>query len=358
MKNRLSFWSICLILVLSNWLQVGCHTGSNEAAPQGTCRIQEYVSTSGSTGATTVNKTNYVYDSQGNLSKTVTTLDKRSTGGNNDAQTGTTTAVYTYDTEGYLTKMVSQETRTNIFAGKTTSEQVSINSSYTYTNGRLSTVNTRTIGAYGVNTTTTESYVYDGAGDLTKKIAMSTYDYDPAVATEIPTGSTENQQIWTYQKNQLVDYVIKSGTSESRPLTIVNGLVTAFSTTGNLKTNWAYDSQQRQLKIDEFVSDTLTRTTSQTWSDAKPAINSLPTFKGFPLPVPTTEFGQAGVLSTSTYSSWNKVSRKMEQYSQQTATILTNSQGFITNATISVNYPAAASQGYTTTETYTYSGCQ
>ncbi len=45
-------------------------------------------------------QTTYEYNPQGNLTKTVATLDKRPTSSTFGAQTGTTTATYTYDADG------------------------------------------------------------------------------------------------------------------------------------------------------------------------------------------------------------------------------------------------------------------
>ncbi|GAB4041793.1 hypothetical protein [Spirosoma jeollabukense] len=359
MKTRRSFLPILLISLFSSWLTVGCNSSSNDAPPQGTCRIQQYASVSKSDALKTVSlyQTDYTYDAQGNLAKTVTTFTKQTTG-ITDTQNETTTVSYTYDAQGYLTKSDSQQKATNVFAGKTKNEQSSVVSNYAYTNGRLSSINTRRIGAYGVNTTISESYEYDGSGDLAKKTATLTYHYDPAVATEIPLNTTPIQQISTYQKNQLVDYVEKSGSTEYRPLTIQNGLVTVFSTTPNFRTVWEYDSQKRQSKIADYVGDTLTRATTQTWSDAKPATAALPSFKGFPATIPSSDFGQPGVLSTYTYTVWNSINKKMETSVEQTSVIQTNSQGFVTNVVTTAKNPAAVSQSYITTDTYTYAGCQ
>ncbi|CAN5373327.1 hypothetical protein BH09BAC4_BH09BAC4_42920 [soil metagenome] len=359
MKTRRSLLPILLIFLFSSWLTVRCNSNSNDATPQSTCRIQQYVSVSKSADlkTNTLYQIDYAYEPPGNLAKTVTTFTKQITG-STDMQNETTTVSYTYDAEGYLTKIDSQQKATNILAGKTKNEQSSVVSNYVYTNGRLSGINTRRVGAYGVNTTVSESYEYDGTGDLAKKIATITYGYDPAVATEIPVSPSGGQQISTYQKNQLVDYVEKSGSTDYRPFTIQNGLVTMFSTTPNFRTVWEYDGQKRQAKIADYVGDTLTRTTSQTWSDAKPATASLPAFKGFPATIPSSDFGQPGVLATSTNANWNSISKKMETSVEQTSVIQTNSQGFVTNVVTTAKNPAAVSQNYITTDTYTYAGCQ
>ncbi|GAB3943247.1 hypothetical protein GCM10028805_09180 [Spirosoma harenae] len=287
----------------------------------------------------------------------VTTLDKRATSGS-DTQTGTTTVTYTYDTDGYVTAMNSLEKRTAVFNNKTKNEQVSITSSYSYTNGRLASVSTKNIGAYGVNTATIETYNYDSAGDLVTKTARSTYTYDPAVATEIPDSPTGPLRIWTYQKKQLMDYVEKSGASEVRPIALQNGLMTKLTIPGGYEATYTYDTDRHLTKTDEYINNTLNRTFAQTWSNAQPSSTALPAFKGWP--IVNSEYGQPGVLVTANAFYLNTTTGKMEPYSEQTASNQVNSQGLVTNNAITVKYPnpASASQSYTTTETYTYMNCQ
>ncbi|MCX6218683.1 hypothetical protein [Spirosoma sp.] len=361
MKTILSVLYALLGSILIGWFTGGCTRQEQTPTAQGTCRIQQYRATTTSTSLNSTRQTNYQYDPQGNLTNVVTTLDQRPATGTAGTQTGTTTVAYSYDAAGYLTASTSQQKTTDILSGnKTNIATVSIASSYSYTNGRLATAVTKNIGAYGVTTNTTESYEYDASGGLTKKTSLSTYTYDPAITKEIPANPTGPLCIWTYTKNRLVDYVERSGTAEYRPLTIVNGLVTGYSTAGNYKTVWEYDSQNRQTKAADYVGDTLTVMTTQTWSDAKPSIASLPVFKGFPVTVPASEFGQTGVLSTSTNSYWNSVSKTIETFVTRSSVSQTNSQGLVTTTVITAKHPnpAAVSQDYTTAETYTYSNCQ
>ena len=357
--RRVSY--VLLSSILIGWLIAGCSHSPTEPSPQTTCRIQQYVSTSISSGLKTIYQINYEYDQPGNLTKLVTTFDKRSVGATTPIQTIVSNVVYTYDTEGYLTASTSQEKNTIVMGSKTTIEQVSVVSSYSYTNGRLASSHTRRLGAYGVNTTTTESYEYDNSGALVKKTAQSLYDYDPAVATEIPSSPTGPLQIWTYQKNQLTDYVEKSGTTEFRPLTIQNGVVTKASfpgAQGDYVATYEYDSQQRPTKWEEYIGGILNRTYTQTWSEAKPSSATLGNFKGWPLI--GQEYGRAGVLVTNKSFSLNTATKQMQEDSEQTSVIQTNSQGFVTDNSITIKRPnpASTAQDNVTTETYTYSGCQ
>ncbi|GAB2552581.1 hypothetical protein [Spirosoma aerophilum] len=361
MKNTLTRLNALLGIVFITWLSSGCNrTEQDTTTPQSTCRLQQYTVTTNSNGFNSTKQTSYEFDPQGNLTKTTTAFNQQPTNGTYGTQNSTTTSTYRYDTNGFLTTSGSEQQTTSLsFDNKTTTERVSITTSYAYANGRLTTVVTKNVGAQGVTTTTTEAYSYDGSGDLTRKTSQSTFAYDPATGKENPVNSTGPLRIWTYQKNQLTDYVERSGTTDSRPVTIQNGLVTTFTSAGNHKTIWAYDSQQRQTKISDYLGDTLTRTTSQTWSTAKPATAALSIFKGFPVPVPASEYGQPGVMASSSYSYVNTTNNKLETFTNQTSVIQTNSQGFVTSIATTVSHPnpASASQDYTVAETYTYSGC-
>ena len=350
------------LLILSGfigWLTTGCNKNSpNEASPQSDCRIQKYVAVSKSGFFDQTNQTTYDYDAQNNLLKTVTTLDKRPTSGTTGGQTGTTTTTYSYNTDGYLMASLSEELYLTT-ANKTIREQITTTNSYSYTNGRLSGYTKTRVGAYGVTMNTTGSLAYDASGDLVSKTETNTsVVHDPAIAKEIPTSSAGHTRIWTYQKSQLVDYVEKSGASEVRPLTIQNGNVTKIGGS-NYEVRFEYDSQQRVTKQENFVEGNLNDYYLQTWTDAKPSSATLPAFKGFPAIAQVSEFNQAGVSATHKTFFWNSVSKTMYQFNERTSVVQTNAQGFISGATITTtHHPAASSQDFTTTETYTYTGCQ
>ena len=361
MKTTFSFLSTLVISILTTWLGGGCNRTSNEATPQGTCRIEKSVSVSKTPYTVTNNQTTYTYDPQGNLIQTASTQDQHPTSVTTPTQTGTTTVTYTYNSEGYLTALNSQHKTTAVFGTKTTITQISVTSSYSYTNGQLVQTNSRRIGASGVNTNTTELYEYDESGALAKKTTQEKYDYDPAVTkeNEIPVSPVGPLYIRTYRKNQLVDYVQKSGTSEFRPLTFQNGLVTKLALPGkqgDFIVTYTYDDQQRLIKRDEVLAGVPTNSFTQTWSNAISSEVALPSFKGWPITAP--EYGKGGVLLTKKESYRNTTTGQIDTYSEQNADIQTNSQGFVTNNVILVKHPNFPSEDYTTTETYTYSGCQ
>ena len=264
-----------------------------------------------------------------------------------------------YDTDGFMTASISQELYLTTTVNKIFREQITTTNRYSYANGRLSGYTTNRIGAHGVTTNTTASFTYD-ADDLVSKTETSTsVVHDPAIAKEIPASSTGNTRIWTYRKSQLVDYVEKSGSSELRPLTIQDGVVTKIGGL-NYEVRYVYDSQQRVTKQDNFVEGRLNEYYLQTWTDAKPSSAALPQLKGFPRVSPVFEPAPAGVLATRKTFFWNSVSKTMYQYEESTSIVQTNAQGFIIGAIITTTHPnpAAASQDITATETCTYAGCQ
>jgi Tfp pilus assembly protein PilE len=355
---------LCLLSLgsLIGWLSAGCRKDSlDNAVPQTNCRIQEYKSVTKSAFYEQTNQTVYTYDSQGNLSKTAATMDKRPPSGTVGGQTGTTTGTYTYNADGYLTASASQELYITVSTPTNTiREQITTTRSYSYANGRLSGYTTTRVGAYGITTTTTDSFLYDESGNLLSKTEVSTYVvHDPAIAKEIPTNPTGPLKIWTYRANVLVDYVEKSGASEQRPLTIQNGLVLKITGT-NYEVRYEYDNQQRLTKQEFYADGNLTDSIVQTWTNTKPSSVALPVFKGFPTAAQLTESGQAGVLASRKSFYWNSTTKTMEQYDEITYTMQTNAQEFITSAVILSKHPnpAAAAQDFTTTETYTYSACQ
>lgn len=304
------------------------------------------------------NQTTYDYDAQGNLLKTVTTMDKRPANGAIGNQTGNKTTSYTYNADGFLTASKSEELYLTT-VDKTIREQITTTKSYAYANGRLASYTTNRIGAYGVTTATNGSLTYDASGDLVSKTETNTsIVHDPAIAKEIPTNPTGRTRIWTYRKGELIDYVEKSGTSEVRPLTIQDG-VTTRTGGSNYEVRYAYDGQQRIIKQEIFVDGRLNDYYLQTWTAAKPASTALPAFRGFPAIAQLPEFDQTAVLAIHKTFFRNSVSSVMYQYNESISAVQTNVQGFITGASIATtHHPAASSQDVTTTETYTYMGCQ
>lgn len=343
MKTILSSSYTVFISVLIGWLIAGCTHKSNEAAPQGTCRIQLYTATTRSQFSNAGNQTTYTYDQAGNLSKIMATWSKEPINGAIGSQTTTTANTYVYDANNYLTSSTEQMVTITVFNGRTTEDRAVTNSSYSYTNSRLTTRTDQKTVSYAPssNGTFTTKYDYDSSGNLTK----------------ITTGNDS----WLYQNNQLIGHGNLVSNQGSISYVIQNGVITKMVIPGDSEFigTGTFDEQQRLTKHDEYINGQLNRSTFQTWTNAKPSSASLPQFKGFPVIVPVSAFsGKAGVLATYKQTYWNSVRNTMETFNEDTYTVQTNEQGFITGATIVSKHPFATDQDYTTTETYTYSGCQ
>ncbi len=352
---------LLLFCGLIGWLTTGCGTNSaDNPTPEPGCRIQKSVAVSKSKFYDETAQTIYEYDGQGKLLKTTTTTDKKPLNGATGIQTGNKTVAYTYDATGFLTASATQELYVLTTPDKTYREQIATTDSYAYAAGRLSGHVSKRVGAYGLTQTVTSSFVYDAAGDLTTKTNItSTIVHDPAIAKEKP--GADYSQTWTYQKNQLVDYAENVGGTDRHPFTIQNGVVTKLGD-ASYELRYEYDSQRRILKQENFDKGQLVEYYSQTWAGAKPSSASLPVFKGFP-PVSVNWYNNLspdGVLATKKLFFLNPVSKVIYLYEESTATVQTNAQGFISEAVIKTTHPnpAAADQDVTTTETYTYSGCQ
>ena len=357
LNNARLFLCYCVIGMLST----NCATESTDnLTPNADCRIQKVMSVSKSKFYDETAQTIYDYDATGKLLKTGMTTDKKPLNGATGSQTGNKTITYTYGTNGFLTASTTQELYILTMPDKTYREQITTTDSYLYASGRLSGFTIKRVGDYGVTETVASAFVYDGAGELiTKTQVISSVVHDPALVRETPGGTST--RIWTYQKNQLVDYTEKSGTTERRPFTIQNGVVTKMGD-ATYELRYEYDSQRRILKQENFDKGQLVEYYSQTWADAKPSSASLPLFKGFPA-VPVNGYDNlspAGVLATKKMYFLNPVSKTIYLYEESTATVQTNARGFTSGAVIMAKHPdlAAASQDVTTTETYTYSGCQ
>lgn len=340
------------------WFATGCDgTSSNEAAPELACRIERYSATSQAKFYNRTTQTNYAYDAAGNLTKMVVSHEQRPANGAVANQTGTTITAYAYDANGFLTTSTSQEEYVTI-TNKTIREQITTTKSFSYAVGRLAGYTVNRVGAYGITTMTTGTLAYNAAGELVSKTETNTsVVHDPAIAKEVPIGSGGVTRIWTYLKNQLVDYVERAGNAESRPLSIQNGLVTKI-TGSNYEVRINYDGRQRVIRQENYANGQLIDYNEQTWTDVKPSTAALPLFKGFPTGAQALEAEQPGVPASRKSFYWNSVAQTMQMYSESTSAVQTNAQGFVTGAVTTTKHPTAADQDETTTETYTYTGCR
>jgi len=271
MKTTFRFPYGLVTSLLVGWLSAGCNQGTNEALPQQTCRIQQYTATTKSRSTNWTRQTVYTYDQAGNLIKSVSTTNEQPVTRTLPTETTTTTATYTYNAEGYLMASTSgwrstvsspnSQSKTTLFSSAT---------SYSYTSGRLTQQSETDTGTYVLsNNPVLTTYEYDSNGDLAKRTV----------------GSPSYQQIWVYSKNQLIDYMERSGNSENHPFTVQDGVITKMVFPGSqqeLVVTAQFDSRRRLIRREEYVNNQMTQYYTQTWTEAKPALASLPLFKGFP----------------------------------------------------------------------------
>lgn len=335
-------------------LTLACST--RETAPQGECRIQRILTTAESSLYSRRAETSYTYDEQGALLQKSGTETLTYTPGSIGNQQNATLETYAYDAGGYLTTSTARQTyQTTGANNQLLPLQRITTTTHTYTDEKLTGYVSTYVSSYGITTTTTGRYAYDATGALATRIETSTSTYDPAIAKEIPA-PVGPERTWTYRNNRLVDYVEKAGTVETRPLTLRDGLVVSLGISGGFEGRYAYDGQQRQTKNEEYVNGKLTQYVTQTWSEAKPATDAVPGFKGFPTPLP--EFGQVGVLASEDLYFINEKTATEQHYRQATATSQTNGKGFVLSTSQQINTPSSLPVTMKTTTTYTYMGCE
>ena len=349
MKVFSFLYALC-VSAITGWLLTGCAGNSGEATPQGICRIQQYSAVDKAQSYTTTTQTTYTYDNNDNLTKSVATIDILPMTGTSGKKTGNTTTTYTYDTNGFLTASSYQQQTTDVVLNNVSKTEVySILTSYSYTSGRLSQKEEKYSGTYvAPNDNVASAYTYDANGNLTK-IVVTRWN------------NTDYQETWSYRDNQLTDFVQKTGSSEVRPYTIQDGVITKMvfpGQTDELVVTKTFDDQKRATRIDDAINGQLDRYDVQTWTDAKPATASLPAFKGFPPVDQSLPFsGKAGVLASIKHFYWNSVSKTVQSTGESTSMVQTNAQGFVSNVTTAYS-DANGNQSTTYTATYTYTNCQ
>ncbi|MGA0559918.1 hypothetical protein ACO2Q8_24870 [Larkinella sp. VNQ87] len=354
MKPTLSF-----VLLFGGWLLGGCDPRqADKTARKAACRIQKIVIANQSDVSTQTNETNFSYDDDGNLTRKTQVQNQTYPSGIGN-QVYSVTDSYIYDNNGFLTTEKTETSeRTTLPNNTTRTLQRLSTTTYTYTDGRLTRSQTRYQNPYGVVTNSTVVFTYNEKGELFTKTDTRTTETVPDDAPEKPVGTGQGKRVWTYQNSKLVDYVEQFEGTENRPLTLQNGLVTKMVINGGYVQQNTYDSQNRVLKTEEYLNGKLTTYFMREWSEAKPATNTLPVFKGHPIVQP--EFGSAGVLIRYDPYAINAQTNAVQHLSETISRPEVNAQGWVASATGEIRqlHPAALPQRTTVTETYTYTDCQ
>ena len=311
---------------------------TEEVIPASGCRLENYTFTRGQPGAgqSYVNeKATYTYDARGNLTRADTVANGGEASYTYQRQMA---SQYTYDAEGFLATHVSDwNQRYTHPDGNTETLQQSLNIAYTYADGRLSgyvsvhslSVNISADGkgiSKGATTRVQGSYAYDAAGNLLTYNTRRSYDYLPPAGDKRPLDPEGTEMTWVYRDNRLVDVIQKTSGVETRPATLVNGLVTRMNAYGGYSRN-EYDGQDRLIRSEAYQDDQLISTVVQEWSDGRPPSDALPRYKGFPDAKPP--YGRHGVLRKSHFT-WEHPGSGIKAEVETTYNHQFNAQRFVT----------------------------
>ncbi|QHT65867.1 hypothetical protein GXP67_03890 [Rhodocytophaga rosea] len=359
MKTTQVSLQLLWISLICSLLLSSCETDSGKPTPATGCRIQKYTAVIQQPGSQHVQNEQaiFTYDNEGKLIKADSSWTISGGSSGLDNGNSSTVATYTYNAEGFLTAANSQTVRqTMIGTGNTKTDHRSLNTTFTYTQGKLTGYLANSVSFYGLATNVTGTFEYDAAGNVVKQTAVNTYTYDPNVVKEVPGYPSGWQRTWIYTDKQLTDYIEKRGAAETHPYTIQNGLVTK-ATYPESYTLFEYDNQQRLTKYQFFNGNKLNSYYTQTWNEGKPFFTSLPAFKGFPELQPI--MGKVGVWKTFNYYA-DYPGSGIAQLTSISNTIQLNGEDFVSQAVTEHKdlTPGIPSQTGSRTENYTYTGCK
>ncbi|CAA9274625.1 MAG: hypothetical protein AVDCRST_MAG56-3272 [uncultured Cytophagales bacterium] len=326
----------------AGWLLAGCDgRTTEEVIPASGCRLENYTFARGQpgSGGSYVNEqATYTYDARGNLLRADTVVHGGEASYTYQRQM---TSRYTYDAEGFLSSHVSARNQRYTHSdGNTETLQQSLNIAYTYADGRLSgyvslhslsrNISLDGTGVKkGATTRVQGSYAYDATGNLLTYTTRRTYDDLPPAGDGRPLDAEGTEMTWVYRNDQLADVIQKTGGIETRPATIVNGLVTRMNAYGGYCRN-EYDGRDRLIRSEEYQDDQLIATNVQEWADGRPASDALPGYKGFPDPKPA--YGRRGVLRRQ-HATWGVPGSGIRSDAEFTYFHQFNAQGFVTAVT-------------------------
>lgn len=322
-----------------------CEESTNPAdAPLASaCLIQRMDVESISSSSNMTAQTLYTYDDARNLTRMTHQTATTYTDGALETSYSVNTD-YTYDSEGYLTKTTRQtidRASRSVSGGGPTQTQRSLTTTYGYTSGRVTSY------------TTVETQL-----DNRPLTRLGSYSYNGDQTQQVETSSTGFSRTYVYTKGLLTDYIERTGSTEIRPWTLKNGLITKMTLVGNYlsEITYEYDEQQRLIRRDEFLNGKPTGYTIYTNDPAKPGAVAVPAQKGFPDVVPV--FGRPALETSQKQYSIN-LNGQTQFYMDLSATHQANRQGFVTKRSVvsRPQNPQALPQMITTTETYTYTNC-
>jgi hypothetical protein len=359
MKTTYASLSRLWITMVCSLLFTSCQTDSGENSPATGCRIQKYSAVIQQPGSSQTQNEQaiFTYDDQGKLLKVDSswTISGGANGTNNS--NSSTVASYAYNAKGFLTTATSQTVmQTNLGPGNVSIQNRSINTTFSYTQDKLTGYIARSLAFSGLEIIVTGTFEYDAAGNIVKQTAVNTYSYDPATVKEVPGYPSGWQRTWIYSNKQLTDYIEKTGGAETHPYTIQNGLVTK-ATYPESYILFEYDSQQRLTKYQVFNGNTLNSYYTQEWTEGRPYFASLPALKGFPQIQPI--MGKTGVMKKFNFYT-DYPDSGVVQLTSITNTVQLNVEDFISQVVAEHKdlTPGIPAQTGSRTENYIYTGCK
>jgi hypothetical protein len=359
MKTTYASLLLLGISLVCSLLFCGCQTSSTEPTPATGCRIQKYTAVIQQPNSQQVRNEQaiFTYDDEGRLIKADSSWSVNGDANGVNKSNSSTIVTYAYNAAGFLTSASSQTImQTTLGLGNISTHQKSIQTTFTYTQDKLTAYMARTVNFSGLEIIVNGTFEYDAAGNVAKQTAVSTYSYDPATVKEVPTYPSGWQRTWIYNNKQLTDYIEKSGSTETHPYTIQNGLVIKATYLEHYIL-FEYDTQQRLTKYQVFQGGKLNSYYTQTWNEGKHFYESIPAFKGFPELQPI--MGKNGILKTFNYYA-DYTGSGVAQLTSITNAVQLNGEDFVSQVVAEHKdlTPGMPSLTGSRTENYTYTGCK
>ncbi len=304
MKKSLIFASVTILTIITSL--TNCQQDSVDATQSvlETPKILKSVNQIHYPTYTQVETADYQYDVKGNLIKKSFVIDRETKAENVQTET------YTYNSNGFL---IEKNMKNVIAEPKLTVRQNSETKKYSYTNDRVSLIETAITNNKGIISIETEKYVYDSKGGLT------------SIEKRIQDGATSTM---VYSGGRLTDYIVKSGNgTTTHPYTIENGLVTKITGDGYYVSN-TFSVKGQVLKSEIYNDGKLNSYSVYEWSDAIRAESTFHSFKG--IPCGQDEMGTTGVYNKfQFFADVSNGKGEIKQLNESSFTNQTNNIGYI-----------------------------
>jgi YD repeat-containing protein len=342
----LFFRTTFILLINMLWLSNACHKSSE--APADTCKLTQGVSMSSSDTETSTSASSLEYNDRGLLSGTSfngTTKDKSG----NEVKTFSSSSNYLYDADGFIVKSISQS-RSNSKAGGQSS--YSYSTEYQYQQGRLVKSNQNYSDYSGGKSRTSisvDSYEYDASGNNTK--VSSTDNSDGVITT-----STILYE-WRDKKIAKITSIYKGVTTVPLIEVNANGWITKrIDPNTNDESRYSYDSEGNMLRRETWDGGKKIQVEVSEY-DTQKSFNKMysPVYKGHPV---NQFYGNQDPTHNYTKSAYYNVDNTGQEIlrSSSSYTYQYNSSGYPINQVSTYTDPMGAV--IPGSAFYTYKDCQ